>query len=55
MGQSEQDLDQLDALLRALPVENVPMSLSELDGFVAGILSCPDVIPPSEWLPHVWG
>jgi uncharacterized protein len=55
MGQSDQDLDQLDALLRGLPVENGPMSLSELDGFVAGILSCPDVIPPSEWLPHVWG
>ncbi|MDF3856229.1 UPF0149 family protein [Paracoccus pantotrophus] len=31
------------------------MSLSEFDGYVTGILSCPDLIPPSEWLPHVWG
>ncbi len=31
------------------------MSLSELDGYVTGILSCPDLIPPSEWLLHVWG
>ena len=27
------------------------MLLEELDGFLAGILVCPQVIPPSEWLP----
>jgi uncharacterized protein len=31
------------------------MLLSELDGFLAGILVCPDLIMPSEWLPMVWG
>ncbi|MCW3784588.1 UPF0149 family protein [Defluviimonas salinarum] len=55
MSSSDQDLDRLDELLSALPQENLPMSLSELDGYVTGILSCPDLIPPSEWLPHVWG
>lgn len=55
MGRSDRDLDHLHELLWALPQENYPMSLSELDGYVAGILSCPDVIPPSEWLSHVWG
>ena len=55
MGQSDQDLDRLSALLHALPVENVPMTLSELDGYVTGILACPDMIMPSDWLPHVWG
>ena len=54
MGQSDQDLDHLNMLLNALPVENMPMTLSELDGYLTGILSCPDVIPPSEWLPLVW-
>lgn len=55
MGQSDQDLDRLNLLLHALPVENMPMTLSELDGFVTGILACPDIILPSEWLPLVWG
>lgn len=55
MGQSDQDLDRLNQLLHVLPVENMPMTLSELDGYVTGVLACPDVIPPSEWLPLVWG
>jgi uncharacterized protein len=29
------------------------MLLEELDGFLAGILVCPEMIPPSEWLPDV--
>lgn len=32
MVQSDQDLDQLDVLLQALPAHNMPMTLSELDG-----------------------
>ncbi|WP_172332250.1 UPF0149 family protein [Mangrovicoccus sp. HB161399] len=55
MSQSDQDLDRLDALLNALPAENVPMSLSELDGYVTGLLACSEMIAPSEWLPEVWG
>ena len=55
MDQSDQDLDQLDALLRALPVDNMPMTLSELDGYIVGVLACPEMIPPSGWLPQVWG
>ena len=55
MSQSEKALDRLEVLLHALPVENMPMALSELDGYVTGILACPDMIAPSEWLPHVWG
>jgi uncharacterized protein len=31
------------------------MCVSELDGFIAGLLLCPDVVQPSEWLPVVWG
>ena len=31
------------------------MAVSELDGYVTGILACPDLVPPSDWLPHVWG
>jgi uncharacterized protein len=31
------------------------MWLSELDGFLTGIAVGPEFIPPSEWLPLVWG
>jgi uncharacterized protein len=31
------------------------ISISELDGFFTAIISGPDVIQPSKWLPIVWG
>jgi uncharacterized protein len=55
MGHSQRQLNQLSECLIALPPENDGMLLSELDGFVAGILVCPEMILPSEWLPIVWG
>ena len=55
MDQSDQELDRLNALLHALPAENMPMTLSELDGYIVGVLACPEMIPSSEWLPPVWG
>jgi len=33
-----------------LPGEEA-MLLEELDGFIADLLDCPEVIPPSEWPP----
>jgi uncharacterized protein len=45
----------LDKLLDKLPRENDAMLLSELDGLIAGLLVCPEIIPPSEWLPCVAG
>jgi uncharacterized protein len=45
----------LDKALSGLPSDSDAMLLSELDGFVAGILVCPDLILPGEWLPLVWG
>jgi uncharacterized protein len=55
MDKEEKRLDRLSELLHALPVDNLAMTLSELDGYVTGILACPEMIPPSEWLPEVWG
>lgn len=55
IDQSDQDLDRLNVLLHALPVENMPMTLSELDGYVVGVLACPDMVSPSEWISNVWG
>ena len=31
------------------------MTVGELDGFVTGLLVHPELVPPSEWLPVVWG
>jgi uncharacterized protein len=31
------------------------MGLSDLDGFLTGIVVGPELILPSEWLPIVWG
>jgi uncharacterized protein len=45
----------LEKQLSGLPDESEPMLISELDGFLAGILVCPDLIMPREWLPMVWG
>jgi uncharacterized protein len=30
------------------------MDLSELDGFLAGLVAGPEVVPPEEWLAEVW-
>jgi len=55
MDKENKRLDRLDALLHALPFDTMPMALSELDGYITGLLACPEMIPPPEWLPHVWG
>jgi yecA family protein len=46
-------LKRLEQELLALGEET--MLIEELDGFIAGLLVCPDLIRPSEWLPIVWG
>jgi len=55
MDQDEERLQRLDDLLSALPIDDEPMTLSELDGYITGILACPEMIPPSDWLADVWG
>lgn len=47
-------LRRLDQILLDLPSDDA-MLLSELDGYITGILVCPDLVLPSEWLPEVWG
>jgi uncharacterized protein len=49
-----EDLQVLDDFLAGLPGDDA-MLLSKLDGYLAGIVVCPDLILPSEWLPSIWG
>ena len=48
------EIDHLEALLSNLEVMPDAMCVSELDGYVAGLLLCPEMVMPSEWLPEVW-
>lgn len=51
---NEDELDRLDALLLEHTDED-GMLLTEFDGFCAGLVVCPEMIMPSEWLRCVWG
>jgi uncharacterized protein len=60
---TDEDLDYLDNfLLERIDDDNVTedadegiLCVSELDGFLTAIVSGPSLIPPSQWLPAVWG
>jgi uncharacterized protein len=54
MKQLPSRLRRLDDALADLPLDE-PMLLTELDGFLTGILLSPDPIVPAEWLTVVWG
>jgi uncharacterized protein len=48
-------LDQLHDFLLNLPDEHDgAMLIEELDGFLAGVIVCPEMILPSRWMPHIW-
>ncbi len=49
------DLTALDAFLMSERAPANGMGLSDLDGFLTGLLVGPELIMPSEWLPAVWG
>jgi uncharacterized protein len=47
----------LDELAHFLNSDNAPegcMDLSETDGFLAGLLAGPEVVPAEEWLSEIW-
>ena len=55
MSDAAPDLDRLQDQLEAVLADQAGISLAELDGYAAGLIVCPDLIPPSEWLPGLWG
>lgn len=54
MKRSPSRFRRLDGALADLPVEE-PMLLTEFDGFLTGLLICPEAIPSDEWMAVVWG
>ncbi len=49
------DLEPLDEFLTSDRAPDNGMGLSDLDGFLTGIVVGPELVMPSEWLPHIWG
>jgi uncharacterized protein len=49
------DLEALDRYLMSDRSPDDCMMLSDLDGFLTGVVISPELIPPSEWLPVIWG
>jgi len=51
---TDAELDRLDLFMCHQDDDDV-MMLSELDGYLTGVLVSPDLILPSEWMPVIWG
>lgn len=50
---SENEIDELQARLDAVPAPLEPLDVSMLDGFLCGLLVQPERVPATRWLPHI--
>ncbi|MGC1497914.1 MAG: UPF0149 family protein [Sulfitobacter sp.] len=48
-------LDALEEVLRSFAAVDEGFFVSDFDGFCTGLIVSPQMVPPSEWLPVVWG
>ena len=55
MRHTGDQLGRLAAVLDSVAQPDSTMTVGEFDGFAAGLLVCPDTVPPSDWLMAVWG
>jgi uncharacterized protein len=51
---TDAEVDRLDEILKRFGNKRA-MNLEMLDGFFAALISGPDNVPPSEYLPEIWG
>lgn len=51
----DERIDVLDRLLEQRAVPFGGMGLERLDGFLTALALTPELVPPSEWYPRVWG
>ena len=52
---SDVEINDLAEFLISDVIPEECMDISTLDGFLTGLVIGPDSIPPSRWLPVVWG
>lgn len=51
----DERLHALEEALRSFAAVDEGFFVSDFDGFCTGLIVSPQMIPPSEWLPVVWG
>jgi len=51
---SKQELSRLEEWLVSPIFNGKAMSLDKLQGFLCAVISAPDIIPPSQWMPEVF-
>jgi uncharacterized protein len=51
---TEEDIDALERFLLERG-DDETMLLTELDGYLTGIMVCPELLVPSQWLAPIWG
>jgi len=49
------EYDELESYLLAVESDEGVLNMSEFDGFITALASAPVTIPPSEWMPLIWG
>ncbi|MGB1311791.1 MAG: UPF0149 family protein, partial [Leucothrix sp.] len=52
---SDDDLEFLDDMLSKYETEFSLQNASSLHGFLTAVISGPNMMPPSHWLPQIWG
>ena len=51
---TDAELDRLSDILKRFGDKRA-MNLEQMDGFLSALICCPDLVPPSEYLPVIWG
>jgi uncharacterized protein len=49
------ELEELDDFLLSVEHDDAVLNLSEFDGFITAVVSGPEPIVPSTWMPALWG
>jgi len=52
---TEEMIEELNEFLMSDDIPEDSLQLSDLDGFLTGIVVGPELIMPSEWVPFIWG
>lgn len=51
---TDSEIDRLDDFLYGVNSDE-GMNIEELDGFFCALICSPELVPPSEYMPHLWG
>src|ERR1035438_7482812 len=51
---TDAELERLGSILKRFGDKRA-MNLEQIDGFLSALICSPDLVPPSEYLPKIWG